>query len=185
MAGRLRSGRRRWSEPRHCDRRGEAGVHDPGQSRAFTALRLIDLVTAVHSHMNELATLEFGLQQLARLEDELQPDGALPGPLCWRSPPARALAPSSVRMPSPRQRCRPRRSGGSLSCRSRSRPAIAGLTVNGRRAARSPGWCTSSTPGSLLMSRHRIRMIGASGPTSSWSRCATTGRPRASCRASA
>ena len=32
-----------------------------GQSRAFTALRLIDLVTAVHSHLNELATLEFAL----------------------------------------------------------------------------------------------------------------------------
>ena len=52
-----------------------------GQSRAFTALRLIDFVTAVHSHMNELAMLEFGLQQLARLEDELAPDGAVPGPL--------------------------------------------------------------------------------------------------------
>jgi hypothetical protein len=52
-----------------------------GPSRAFTALRLIDLVTATHSHMNELATLEFGLQQLARLEDELAPDGAVPGPL--------------------------------------------------------------------------------------------------------
>src|SRR4051794_2281507 len=52
-----------------------------GPSRAFTALRLIDLVTASHSHMNELATLEFGLQQLARLEAELPPDGALPGPL--------------------------------------------------------------------------------------------------------
>src|SRR4051794_35976076 len=38
-----------------------------GPSRAFTALRLIDIVTAVHSHLNELATLEFGLQQLARL----------------------------------------------------------------------------------------------------------------------
>ena len=61
-----------------------------GQSRAFTALRLIDVVTAVHSHLNELATLEFGLQQLARLEDDLAPDGAVPGPLCWRSPPARA-----------------------------------------------------------------------------------------------
>ena len=47
-----------------------------GLSRAFTALRLIDLVTA-----NELATLEFALQQLARLEDELAPDGAVPGPL--------------------------------------------------------------------------------------------------------
>src|SRR5215203_4701499 len=52
-----------------------------GPSRAFTALRLIDLVTASHSHMNELATLEFALQQLARLEDELAPDGAVPGPL--------------------------------------------------------------------------------------------------------
>src|SRR3954468_10685107 len=52
-----------------------------GQSRAFTALRLIDLVTAVHSLLNELATLEFAFQQLARLEDELAPDGAVPGPL--------------------------------------------------------------------------------------------------------
>ena len=42
-----------------------------GASRAFTTLRLIDLVTALHSHLNELATLEFGLQQLARLENEL------------------------------------------------------------------------------------------------------------------
>src|SRR3954462_4312848 len=52
-----------------------------GPSRAFTTLRLIDIVTAVHSHMNELATLEFGLQQLARLEAEVAPDGTLPGPL--------------------------------------------------------------------------------------------------------
>src|SRR5215204_2319706 len=52
-----------------------------GQSRAFTALRLIDIVTAVHSHLNELSTLEFAFQQLARLEDELAPGGAVPGPL--------------------------------------------------------------------------------------------------------
>src|SRR3954454_18432101 len=52
-----------------------------GQSRAFTALRLVDLVTGVHSHMNELATLELAFQHLARLEDELAPDGAVPGPL--------------------------------------------------------------------------------------------------------
>ena len=52
-----------------------------GASRAFITLRLVDIVTASHSHMNELATLEFGLQQLARLEDELAPDGAVPGPL--------------------------------------------------------------------------------------------------------
>ena len=49
-----------------------------GQSRAFTALRLIDIVTAVHSHMDELATLELCLQQLARLQEELarRPAGA-------------------------------------------------------------------------------------------------------------
>src|SRR3954471_7029129 len=52
-----------------------------GASRAFTALRLIDIVTTVHSHLTELATLEFAFQQLARLEDELGPDGAVPGPL--------------------------------------------------------------------------------------------------------
>src|SRR5436305_13765716 len=52
-----------------------------GPSRAFTALRLIDIVTAVHSHLNELATLEFGLQQLTRLEAELAPDGADAGTL--------------------------------------------------------------------------------------------------------
>src|SRR3954451_11846434 len=57
-----------------------------GQSRAFTALRLVDIVTAVHNHMNELATLEFGLQQLARLEDDLARDGAVPGPLVLALP---------------------------------------------------------------------------------------------------
>ena len=92
-----------------------------GQSRAFTALRLIDLVTAVHSHMNELAMLEFGLQQLARLEDELAPDGAFPGPLMLALSSAPDLALSSGRMPLPLQRSRPRRSAGSRSCRSRSR----------------------------------------------------------------
>ena len=80
MAGRLRGSRRRWSEPRHRDRRGSPGVHD----RAEPSLHR----PAPHRHrhgraqpLNELATLEFGLQQLARLEDELAPDGALPGPL--------------------------------------------------------------------------------------------------------
>ena len=66
-----------------------------GQSRAFTALRLIDVVTAVHSHLNELATLEFGLQQLARLETSLPPMAPCPGLSCWRSPLAPGLAPSS------------------------------------------------------------------------------------------
>ena len=84
-----------------------------GQSRAFTALRLIDIVTASHSHMNELATLEFGLQQLARLEDELAPDGAVPGPLMLALSSRTRLALSSGRMPLPRQRCRLRRSGAS------------------------------------------------------------------------
>ena len=81
MAWRLRGGRRRRPEPRHRHRRGEVVFTISGASRAFTALRLIDIVTASHSHINELATLEFGLQQLARLEDELAPDGAVPGPL--------------------------------------------------------------------------------------------------------
>ena len=53
----------------------------------------------------------------------------------------------------------------SRSCRSRSRPATAGRTANGRRAAQSPGWFTSSMPVLLLMSMNRIHMIGASGPT--------------------
>src|SRR3954447_21688962 len=52
-----------------------------GPMRAFTALRLIDVVTATHRHLNELAMLEYALQQLARLESELAPDGAFPGPL--------------------------------------------------------------------------------------------------------
>ena len=81
MAGRVRGSRWRWSEPRHRVVVARLVFTISGQSRAFTALRLIDVVTATHSHMNELATLEFGLQQLARLEDELQPDGAVPGPL--------------------------------------------------------------------------------------------------------
>jgi hypothetical protein len=50
-----------------------------------------------------------------------------------------------------------------------------GYRRNGRRAARSLGWSTSSTLGSLFMSTLQTRMIGVSGPTSSWSRCATTG----------
>src|SRR5829696_7134663 len=52
-----------------------------GPTRGFTTLRLIDLVTATHRHLNELEMLEYGLQQLAHLEGELQTDGALPGPL--------------------------------------------------------------------------------------------------------
>ena len=82
-----------------------------GQSRAFTALRLIDLVTAVHSHMNELATLNSACSSLRALRTNLRRMAPCPGRLCWRSPAARALAPSTVRMPLPR--CRPRRSGGS------------------------------------------------------------------------
>src|SRR4051812_20293609 len=52
-----------------------------GPMRAFTALRVIDVITATHRHLNELAMLEYSLQQLARLEGELAPDGAFPGPL--------------------------------------------------------------------------------------------------------
>jgi hypothetical protein len=60
-----------------------------GPTRGFTTLRLIDLVTATHRHLNELDMLEYGLQQLAHLEDELETDGAFPGPLVlalsWRT----------------------------------------------------------------------------------------------------
>src|SRR5215203_3909445 len=44
-----------------------------GPTRGFTTLRLIDLVTATHRHLNELEMLEYGLQQLAHLEGELLP----------------------------------------------------------------------------------------------------------------
>ena len=185
MARRLRSGRRRRSEPRHRDRRGPLGVHDLRASRAFTALRLIDVVTASHSHMNELATLEFGLQQLARLEDELAPDGAVPGPLMLAlssrtriGTVERANAIAAATLPAEAQR---RLTVMPIEITTGYRRP----TANGRRAARSLGSCTSSTPASRLMSTLRIRMIGVSGLTSSSCRCATTGRPRASCRASA
>src|SRR4051794_41462595 len=52
-----------------------------GPTRGFTTLRLIDLATATHRHLNELEMLEYGLQQLAHLEDELETNGAFPGPL--------------------------------------------------------------------------------------------------------
>src|SRR3954468_14421993 len=52
-----------------------------GPTRGFTTLRLIDLATATHRHLNELAMLEYALQQLARLEGEFKTDGAFPGPL--------------------------------------------------------------------------------------------------------
>src|SRR3954471_14236648 len=61
-----------------------------GLSRAFTTLRLIDLVTAVHSHLNELATLEFGLQQRGASRPNLHPMVPCPGRSCWRSPHAHA-----------------------------------------------------------------------------------------------
>ena len=66
-----------------------------------------------------------------------------------------------------------------------SRPATAGRTDNGHRAARSLGSCTNST----LVSRHtstlQIHMIGASAPTSSWCQLAPlqTDRERAVARA--
>src|SRR5215204_5305111 len=52
-----------------------------GQSRAFTALRLIDLVTAVHSHMNELATLELRLAAAGAPRGRTCARWRRPGPL--------------------------------------------------------------------------------------------------------
>src|SRR4051794_22850133 len=133
-----------------------------GQSRAFTALRLIDVVTAVHSHLNELATLEFGLQQLARLEDELAPDGAVPGPLML-----------------------------ALSCRTRigtveRANAIAAATLAAeaqRRLTIMPIEITTGyRPSHVDAPDPHDRRLGL---TSSWCRCATIARPRTSCRTSA
>jgi hypothetical protein len=156
-----------------------------GQSRAFTTLRLIDVITAVHSHLNELATLEFGLQQLARLEDELAPDGAVPGPLM--------LALSSRTRIGTVERANAI-AAATLPAEAQRRLTVMPIEItagyrrpdgNGHLVVRSLGWCTSSMLGSLLMSTFRTRMIGASAPTSSSFRCATTGQLRASCPASA
>ena len=149
-----------------------------GQSRAFTALRLIDVVTAVHSHLNELATLEFGLQQLARLEDELAPDGAVPGPLML------ALS------------CRTRIgtveranaiAAATLAAEAQRRLTIMPIeiTTGYRRDAWPPLSVLAVHDSPRRMSTLQIRMIGVSGLTSSWCRCATIARPRTSCRASA
>src|SRR5213080_5547184 len=43
-----------------------------GQSRAFTTLRLIDVVTAVHSHMNEPITIASALRLMWKLVKKLQ-----------------------------------------------------------------------------------------------------------------
>src|SRR5215207_6332730 len=156
-----------------------------GQSRAFTALRLIDVVTASHRHMNELATLEFGLQQLARLEDELAPDGAVPGPLMLAlfsrtriGTVERANAIAAATLPAEAQR--------------RLTVMPVEITTGYRRpdgqwhrAARSRGWCTNSTPASLLTSRHRIRRTssftnGRIGECSPLPTHITTRRSRAS-----
>ena len=156
-----------------------------GQSRAFTALRLIDIVTAVHSHLNELAMLEFGLQQLARLEDELAPDGAVPGPLM--------LALSSRTRIGTVERANAI-AAATLSAEAQRRLTVMPIqTTTGYR--RPDGQWPPRCPVAWLVHEFNARvashvdapdrMIDVSGPTSSWCRCATTGRPRASCRASA
>src|SRR3954469_10143138 len=117
-----------------------------GPTRGFTTLRLIDLVAATHRHLNELAMLEYALQQLARLEGELQTDGAFPGPLVLAlsartrlGTVERANAIAAATLPAEAQR------------RLNVLPIelVTGYRRPdgpGRRAVRSPGWCTSSTP---------------------------------------
>ena len=155
-----------------------AGKAEPSQPCASSTLSL------PHTAHNELATLEFGLQQLARLEDELAPDGAVPGPLMLALSPSPLSAPSSGLMPLPRRRCRcgaatphcdSDRDHDRLSPARRPMATALSRRVAGARVQR-PG---------RLMSTLRTRTVGVSGLTSSWCRCATTGRSRASCRASA
>ena len=156
-----------------------------GQSRAFTALRLIEIVTAVHSHLNELATLEFGLEQLARLEDELPPDGALPGPLM--------LALTSRTRIGTVERANAIASA-TLSAEAQRRLTVMPIEVTtGYR--RPDGQWPPRCPVSWLVSEFNARVAShvetpdqhdrRSGPTSSWSAYAITGRPRMSCHASA
>src|SRR4051812_20436151 len=124
-----------------------------GPMRGFTTLRLIDLVTATHRHLNELAMLEYALQQLARLESELAPDGAFPGPLVLALSARsrlgtfeRANAIAAATLPAEAQR--------------RLNVLPIELTTGHRRPdgqwpprCAVAWWCTSSTPVSLPMSR--------------------------------
>jgi hypothetical protein len=84
-----------------------------GPTRSFTALRLIDLVTAAHSHMNELATLEYGCRGWPASKAELAPDGALPGPLMLALSCRTRIGTVDRANAVLRQRCRLRRSGAS------------------------------------------------------------------------
>ena len=139
----------------------------------------------MHSHLNELATLEFGLQELARLEDELAPDGALPGPLM--------LALSSRTRIGTVERANAI-AAATLSAEAQRRLTVMPIEITtGYR--RPDGQWPPRCPVAWLVHEFNARvashvdapihMIGVSGPTSSSCRCATTGRPRASYRASA
>src|SRR6187200_2116317 len=143
-----------------------------GLSRAFTALRLIDLVTA-----NELATLEFALQQLARLEDELAPDGAVLGPLM--------LALSSRTRIGTVERANAA-AAATLSAEAQRRLTVLPIEITtGYR--RPDGQWPPRCPVAWLVHEFNARVashVDAPDPHD-LSRCATTSRPRASCPASA
>ena len=146
MAWRLRGGRRR----------------GPNRATAIVVARLVFTIAGKAERSQPCASstssrpytttstsfdARIGLQQLARLEEELPADGAVPGPLVL------ALSPHAHR----------HRRAGECHCRRNAagrgaaaahgdadeiRVAIAALMANGHRAVRSPGWCTSSMPAS-------------------------------------
>ena len=57
-----------------------------GQSRAFTALRLIDIVTAVHSHSMSLPRWNSHFSSWHALRTSFRRMVPCPGRSCWRSP---------------------------------------------------------------------------------------------------
>src|SRR5918993_3860557 len=80
MVGRLRGGRWRGSEPRHRDCRGPPGVHDRAEPRLHHPAPHRPRHGRAQPH-ERACNARICLQQLAGLEEELAPDGALPGPL--------------------------------------------------------------------------------------------------------
>ena len=139
MAGRVRGGRWRWSEPRHRDRRGPPGVHDRARAEPSPPCASSTSSRPCTATSTSLRRSNSRLQQLARLEDELAPDGALPGPLVLAlssrtriGTVERANAIAAATLPAEAQR--------RLTVMPvESRPAIVGPMANGRRNARSTG----------------------------------------------
>ena len=172
----------------------------PNRATAIVVARLVFTIrgkpslhrTAPHRHRHGRAQpyeracdARIRLQQLARLEDELAPDGAVPGPLM--------LALSSRTRIGTVERANAI-AAATLPAEAQRRLTVMPIEITtGYR--RPDGQWPPRCPVAWLVPEFNarvashvdapIRMIGVSGLTSSSSRCATTGRPSASCRASA